>query len=180
MWQYIFVCCNWKIYMAIEVKQTVLFINFYIFWLLCLKWTSSSQGNIFSLVGWITVDWFISLSGRKLGLVAQAVMYESVALVLFPFCLFNSWLNPLSDGGGASPSPSQGACQKWWICTREAGEWHDGAKWENISSHLEQHVGYSHFLEDQCGLQGLSATWEVVEYWDFNCRSEETMTYFVV
>ena len=63
MWQYIFVCCNWKIYMAIEVKQTVLFINFYIFWLLCLKWTSPSQGKHIFLGG-MNHCWLIHLPLR--------------------------------------------------------------------------------------------------------------------
>ena len=180
MWQYIFVCCNWKIYMAIEVKQTVLFINFYIFWLLCLKWTSPSQGKHIFLGG-MNHCWLIHLPLRaeaRSGGSSCDVWVSCSGSV--PLLSLQQLVKSLLQWRRCLPSPSQGACQKWWICTREAGKWHDGAKWENISSHLEQHVGYSPFPKDQCGLQGLSAKWEVVEYWDFNCRSEETMTYFVV
>lgn len=177
MWQFVFVCCNWKIYMAIEVKQTVLFINFYIFWLLCLKWTSSSQGKHIFLGGmnhcWLihlllreearsggsSCDVWVSCSGSGPLLSLQQLVKS---LVRWRTCLSKSLTGGLSEVMN--------------LCKRD---WGMGPS-EKTYSHLEQHVGSSPFPKDQCGLQGLSAKWEVVEYWVFDCRSEETMTYFVV
>lgn len=40
MWQYVFVYCNWKVYVAVEFKQNGLFINLYIFDIIMLKMNS--------------------------------------------------------------------------------------------------------------------------------------------
>lgn len=100
-WQYVFVCCYWKVYMAFEFKQNVLFINFYILVLLCLKWTSPFQGKHIFLGG-MNHCWLNHLplraEARSSGSSCDSCDVWVSCSGFIPLWLFSSWLIPLSNG----------------------------------------------------------------------------------
>lgn len=155
-------CDNTYLYVKIEKPTWLLNLNSILFSLTftCLYYHVENEllhprENTFSLVRWITVDWFISSSGRKLGLVVQAVRCESVVLVLFPFWLFNSWLNPCPK----EMVPPDVYCAEGLSdrinLSKESREWDDRESEKTSVLHLKQCIWYSSFPLDQCWLQGL-------------------------
>lgn len=73
-------------------------------------------------------------------------MCESVVLVPFPFWLFSSRLNPLSNGDGASLcTPHRGTVRSDEFAQGRVGNGLMGKSEKKISPHLKQHIWYSVF-----------------------------------
>lgn len=93
---------NWKAFMAVEFKQTVLFINFYIFYVIMFKMNFSITGkNIF--LGGMNHCWLIHLLLRAEARSAGSSCDVWVSSGSIPLWLSSSWLNPLPNGDGTSP-----------------------------------------------------------------------------
>lgn len=84
---------NWKVFMAVEFKQTVLFINFYIFYVIMFKVNFSITGkNIF--LGGMNHCWLIHLLLRAEARSAGSSCDVWVSSDSIPLWLSSSWLNP--------------------------------------------------------------------------------------
>lgn len=118
----------------LNLNRMVFSLTFTFWILLCLRWTPSQEKHIF--LGGMNHCWLNHLlSGRKLGLVVQAVMCESVVLVPFPFG--SKGAGYISCPMEMTPHPlytPQENCQQWWILVREGWEWDDGEK-KNKTKH---------------------------------------------
>lgn len=103
MWQYIFVCLIEKPTWLLNLNRLFFSLTFTFSVLLCLKWTSPSQGKHIFL-GEMNHCWLIHLllraEARSGGSSCDAWVSCSGSI---PLWLSNSWLNPLPNGDGTSP-----------------------------------------------------------------------------